>query len=136
MTLTEFLLARIAEDETVAQSAEDLRADEVADALPYYWTDPATEPAGDNAHPEHEAHVRRFNPARVLAECEAKRRIMGLHAQEKVAGHGVTCEICSVQPDEWNDAGGYVVMENGCETVLFLALPYADHPDYRQEWAA
>jgi hypothetical protein len=51
--------------------------------------------------------IARWDPARVLAECAAKRRIVEMYAGQ----HG--------QP--------YV--------LHFLALPYADHPDYRQEWA-
>ena len=49
-------------------------------------------------------HIARWDPARVLAECEAKRQLI-----ERVGN-----------PD-W---AGFRI----------LALPYADHPDYQQEW--
>jgi hypothetical protein len=85
-TLPGFLLARIAEDEARARALDAAyEADEVR-------------PPG--------RLVNLFAlvvPARVLAECEAKRRIV-----EQV---------------------------NGMEYVLrLLALPYADHEDYRPEW--
>jgi hypothetical protein len=34
-----------------------------------------------------------------------------------------TCGSVDDSPVEWP-----------CDTVLALALPYADHPDYREEW--
>ena len=83
-SLTEFLLARITEDENKARECEE-------------WPDCF-------ACPTHET----FNTARVLAECAAKRRIVEHHAPY---------------------AGG-----SGRPTLLLLALPYADHPDYDETW--
>lgn len=79
MTLTEFLLARIEEDE-----AETLRS------------------AFLHAHGTHMAY-------RVRAECEAKRRIVQMD-----------------DTDTYSDA--YVT------AIRALAIVYADHPDYREEW--
>lgn len=102
-TLTEFLLARIAEDE---EAAGRLPADghRVADGR-------VLSVAGTGA-----GWPDRWNPVRVLAECEAKRRIVALHPEMLEA-----CQGC--------DAESYP-----CRTLLALALPYADHPDYREEW--
>ena len=50
-------------------------------------------------------------PERVLAECEAKRRIVTTQLQPYPAGHAPATLV-----------------------LRLLALPYADHPDYRQEW--
>ena len=61
-------------------------------------------------------HFARHDPARVLAECEAKRRIVAdcRHIQE---------------------ATSWGLLERHAEwTVRVLALPHADHPDYRDEW--
>lgn len=57
-------------------------------------------------------------PARVLAECEAKRQIVAAHA------------------DDHKFCGDEVILEPGapCDTLLTLAAVYADHPDYRDEW--
>jgi hypothetical protein len=122
VTLAEFLLARIAEDEErVARWDSDGRA-----RVATMWTggEPGyTTVASDHADEHWVAdgrevtdarHVRvLFDPARVLAECEAKRRIVarqpGLRARDDVR-------------DVWWDV------------LALLALPYADHPDYRPEW--
>jgi Family of unknown function (DUF6221) len=79
MTLTEFLLARIAEDEA---AVAHIRKD------PGYW------------------YALPWD--RLLAECEAKRRIVR----------------------EWGQFETY----NGEGLMQVLALPYADHPDYLPDW--
>lgn len=103
--LADFLLARIAEDEAVARQAVD------------YWSgDAASQPEYD--------HITLHDPARVLAECEAKRRIVERYLDVKA----------------YVDRGNYDVDEyaaelSGLETALeFLTAPHADHPDYREEW--
>jgi hypothetical protein len=118
MTLTEFLLARIAEDKNAARegtteaqysgSYGDTAADEV---IGMAYNEGVAE-AGMK-------HFERWMPARVLAECEAKRRIIKL------------------LPWLDNASGGIVpaLKYSPAQTVLRqMALPYADHPDYREEW--
>lgn len=56
----------------------------------------------------------------VLAECAAKRKIV------EECGPGVD-EVCQ------SYAGNYVYAP--CPTLRAVAVPYADHPDYQQEWA-
>lgn len=114
-TLAEFLLARIAEDEAVALRARDN--------------------AGSFAVPD---HVVRFSPPRVLAECEAKRRIVELHEiSSEVLGNATLygCAICDCMSD---DDGEYYVGRvdevDGCATLRLLALPYSGHPDYDPDW--
>jgi hypothetical protein len=105
--LAEFLLARIAEDEAISRGvAEPLSPDETFDVR--FRTYESDHTQGDSAH------VRRFDPARVLAECEAKRRIIE-------------------QSRRWLDdgEGGETV---ATEALLQFGTVYADHPDYRQEW--
>lgn len=92
-------------------------------------------------------HVARWNPARVLAECEAKRRIVELHViggslrGPETDNKFYTCELCG--PNDWPlhkvDGRWVDVPEPGgdfwpCETLRLLALPYADRPGYREEW--
>lgn len=121
MTLTEFLLARIAEDEAVARAVADLTGESNR-----WWVDgPAQESrkhwvyaTGEKfKYREVADHIARHDPARVLAECEAKRRI--------VAALG-----------DWDD--GYVWSSStgsrAEDALRALALPYADHPDFREEW--
>jgi hypothetical protein len=85
MTLTEFLLARIAEDED-------------------YYTGVA-----DTLAP------------RILAECEAKRRIVeGAAADGSTGPWGGCGDDCEWRAIDW--------------AIQQLARPYADHLDYRDEW--
>lgn len=68
-------------------------------------------------------HIARHDPARVLAEVAAKRRMLDeLYPEVKGADEAIL--------GEWNSS------PDNAETLLeMLALPYASHPDYRQEWA-
>jgi hypothetical protein len=103
MDLAEFLLARIAEDEAAATRASWFLVD---------YNAPMNQQFGD-----------RFNPARVLAECAAKRRIVEQFTMIKLL-------------DEWHDVGPAEGAWIRMQTVLqLMAAPYADHPDYRPEWA-
>jgi Family of unknown function (DUF6221) len=107
-TLEEFLLARIAEDERMATPVQD---HPMFDGTGIMITDYGRGPRmGINSNVA--AYMARFDPARVLAECEAKRRIVKLVSDVK-----------------WT--GSYAVRDEVLETV---ALPYADHPDYLPEW--
>ena len=91
MTITEFLLARIAEDERHARKL-----------------------AETDRRPVLALAITANHPQRVLAECEAKRRIV---------------ERAGFLIDEPDGLG------NLCEGILTdLAAIYADHPDYREEW--
>jgi hypothetical protein len=116
MTLTEFLLARIAEDEAVARAAAG------ESAYPHYGDTAAEEVVamaeGEGCALEGTQHFARWLPARVLAECEAKRQIVEY------------AEYLAVDPDESGYSDG-TSGRGAMERVLrFLALPYADHPDY------
>jgi len=114
--LVEFLRQRLDEDE---RTARIVNADPTSDC----WFDCAGDGHGD--------HHLRWNPARVLAEVDAKRRILDEHApfsqpQKMAWGEIIACSTCGSvddSPTEWP-----------CSTVRLMALPYADHPDYREEW--
>ena len=109
MTLTEFLLARIAEDEhTVIGHLKD------RDIPKHQW------PWIDTDGPmwDDEYFALHIGAGRVLAECAAKRRIVAL--------------ADSWKPDApqreigWNDAID--------QALVALAQPYADHPDFDPDW--
>ncbi|MFE2911260.1 DUF6221 family protein [Kitasatospora indigofera] len=73
------------------------------------------------------AHIAEHDPARVLAEVDAKRRILKAHPYRRAPGWdrpghiGYECRQCATEYE--------------CATLRLLALPYAAHPDYRPEWA-
>lgn len=76
-------------------------------------------------------HIAHWDPTRVLADCEAKRRIVALHAPARTAravaeGRDYkSCPVCDPFPPVDDPNPG------PCETLRLLALPYTDHPDYR-----
>ncbi|WP_327160569.1 DUF6221 family protein [Streptomyces zaomyceticus] len=70
-------------------------------------------------------HIARHDPARALAEVDAKRQIIELHGPAEYEYSDV--DVCSTC-----DRGG--PLPYPCPTLRLLALPYADHPDYRDEW--
>ncbi len=96
MTLAEFLLARIAEDEKAAYSNIE-------------------SPPGYAPRAEDDPLV--LWARRVLVACDAKRRIVELHAEDV------------------HECVDMVAVHEPCTTVQLLALPYADHPDYDPAWA-
>lgn len=123
--LTDFLLARIAEDEAVARAATPgvwIAGMESSDSL-------ASRPMVAAGGQRDETHIVRWNPARVLAECAAKRAIIAEHPIDMDAIEP-GCRTCD--SDSENDVWG-----NGpCATLRALAQPYADRPDFREEWRA
>jgi hypothetical protein len=100
--LLEFLLARVAEDK--AQATRHL--------------------------PDAQRHGWGSYPARFLAECEAKRRIVELHSPDPYYGG---CELDGVHRPP-HDGDPVDVDPYPCETLRLLALPYSNHLDYREEW--
>lgn len=62
---------------------------------------------------QHSAHIVRHDPARVLREIDAKRQLVERYAWLR----------------EHGDTGGTAWV------LPLLALPYADRPGYRAEWA-
>lgn len=110
MTLTEFLLARIVEDEA--------RATLVLDSPPK-WTMTVYPHDGEGVTLE----AGPMHPARVLAECEAKRRNVDHFTSSAPGGDGEA-------ETYWFEG-----FRSAMEFVLWkMAQPYADHPDYREEW--
>lgn len=100
--IAEFLLDRVTEDEDAARLATDR-----------YWRYPGI------------THLARQSPDRVLAECEAKRRIVGLLTDALDAR-------ADRDPDsKW---AGDLHLNALYLSTEALASVYADHPDYRDEW--
>ena len=95
MRLTEFLLSRIAQEQAT-------------------WRPASVAPRQNG----------KTFARRMLAECDAKRRLVARHGGE---------HFCTIDPpvgEAWWDC-----FEGDCPTMLTLASVYADHPDYQPEWA-
>jgi hypothetical protein len=114
-SIAEFLLARIAEDEALADTLE---------LCPYF---------GVNVGSGH-THITK---ARMLAECKAKLRIVELHTpfHVRTKNDGLNwdyqgCGVC-YEPDGWQASDGSWWP---CPTLKALGEPDADHPDYDPTW--
>jgi hypothetical protein len=94
--LAVWLLDRIDADEAAARAQLEIRAER-------YPSEP-DEP--DSAYQVDRGWWLLVEPARVLAECDAKRRIIALGEKDS----------------DWSDV------------LALLALPYADAPGWREEW--
>jgi hypothetical protein len=71
-------------------------------------------------------HIAEHDPARVLREIDAKRRIMQVHNAQDSWGMCVACPR--------DERGAMQVEIEDCPILRLLALPYADRPGYREEW--
>ena len=135
MELVDFLRARLDEDEAVARAATPgpwsvndesfaewiSSADGVEVVAGGRWGGEA--PAFETT--EDALHIARHDPARVLAEVEAKRALLEEHAQGSLPD-GVMldeCRICGGMNEVWP-----------CPTLRILARPFRDHPDFDPAW--
>jgi uncharacterized protein DUF6221 len=128
--LVTWLRVQLDEDERVANSAtsgpwtnaDPMASDGVfAAAVDGFVADCLYERMGPFAI-HNATHVARHDPTRVLAEVEAKRRILDEH---DTAGWKVGDRVHDCQ---WADGTW------PCATVRLLALPYADRDGWREEW--
>jgi hypothetical protein len=104
--LVAFLTARLDEDEAAAAAAL-----ESAGLREPFQVDHWDEMSRDDAR-----HFARWDPARVLREVDAKRRILALQDPAE----------CEPGPYYWLAANA---------ALRALAAVYADHPDYDPKWA-
>ena len=80
-------------------------------------------------------HIARHDPARVLAEVAAKRRIVDLHSPERVwTGSGYEDDKCTTCMLHESDLYGREYETVPCPTLRALGLPHARHPDYDESW--
>lgn len=110
--LTEFLLARLAEDEAESQRAGNGDTD-------MSWGAGEITGYGMAVILDH---------GRALLECEVKRRIVDLHPI-RYRGYSEQ-KITEVEPRTVRTSNIPVIDPE----LRLLALLYADHPDYREEW--
>jgi hypothetical protein len=140
--LIDFLRARIAEDEEAARQSADFGgrihgshwrlSGSHADDGGTYWSIVATAGAGSyeqvievvgsgmsggGAHTEQVArHAVRHDPARVIIEAEAKRRLI-----DCIEDHLRRVDDFDAQMHDF-------------AMLMTLTLPYREHADYRREW--
>ena len=161
MKLIEFLQARIAEDEAIAHASIKPEPE----TRTYYgghsetlvdrgeWSSHERDSynearidgtfmtiydEGGHSH-DQARHIARHDPARVLAECEAKRQLVEQCRPSYVILYRESERLLALalsqdQVKTVASSGPHWPHE-GAEPVLrSLAAVYADHPDYREEW--
>ncbi len=121
--LDQFLLARIAEDKRIATDAARASGRE-------RWT-AADLPGYGPPHDAAAEHVTRHDPGRVLADCSARRRVV-------LACRDLRPDLTflGARPDGLADfpLSPSDQHQLAAVTLALLALPYADHYEYRPEW--
>ena len=139
MTLAEFLLARIAEDEKRVYDADgdgeyriawltfrhpdgSMRYTRLAsDHNDDYWVS-----GGELAEAYSTVRIV-YDAARVLAECESKRILV----------NSWTEQAARAPEDDWGDSMADTWIADGARYYMrILAAPYAKHPDFQREWIA
>ncbi|MEV8417819.1 DUF6221 family protein [Streptomyces niveus] len=135
--LVAFLRARLDEDEQAARGCSS----EAWWEHPKNWVSaPQLNRIALVMHDGDRGHVVRHDPARILREVDAKRRIIDFYAnalEERAALRARMRKVIDSDPDEF---GRLHRQENELiETatrmapiVRLLALPYADHPDCQE----
>ena len=126
--LVRFLRARYDEDEQIARAAPDGPWSMDGSGSIVDGTGGRVVPSVGGARngratrwPEDPAaeHIAQHDPARVLRDTEARQQELDLHQPE---------------PGQHPDFCGYDRHELPCRPLRLLALPYSDHPDYREAW--
>ena len=119
-SLAQFLLSRINEDEALARQA--------------YEESAAADPQTADSNSAEVLHTARHSPARVLISCEAKRQIV---QNTLDADPDQVTELFALEPQRPSDLPREqtVTEMQFFERVLrYLAVTYADHPDYEMQW--
>lgn len=137
-TIAEFLTARYDEIEAAARAVtwtDDSRTwtidsggyakRYVVDALDHKVV--TVDPAGISDAAATAEHIALHDPAYELRKIEVDRAILAIHTiQGSLVSDYTDCAACM-------DVDAYDSYP--CQTVRLLALPFASHPEYREEWA-
>lgn len=132
-TLAGFLLARYDEEEALARCEYFPDIDFFRGILEEYSNGPEDYPEARMMA----GHIAAHDPAHVLADLAAKRRIVEIHKPtfDESGFYGTVggwyCYTCDDDRDY-----NVISVELHCDTLRALAAPYADHADFREEWRA
>jgi hypothetical protein len=130
--LVTFLRACLDDDERIARAALDPKH-----LGEWVWRkDSRTTVQTDDGAPieptapsiERGPHIARWHPARVLAEVEAKRAILGIHDPGDTTQTRRWCAYC-VEPGKPE-----FMARMPCQHLRLLATAYTGQPGFREEW--
>lgn len=133
-SLPDFLLARIADEQAEAEAA--IVVLKAANESVEWWVDGPGEKSGKFwiydtgekfTHEAIAAHIARHDPARVLADCAARRAIVEFAVDNTGAA----------KAQRATGVGDYFIAaaETASTILRVMAQPYADHPEFDQAWA-
>jgi len=139
VTITEFLTARLDEDEATAKATApsgsryqwrvDVQTDDDERIVGYcVISDPDVSGVAGawglerGTGQQVAVHIALHDPARVLREVEAGRKILAEHVPVRHQGR-LMCATCLAACTFWP-----------CPTLLALAAVHRDHPDWREDW--
>ena len=149
LKLTEFLRARLNEDEAIARKAceyaeaswkldkdgttvlwwppeprvAEMERQKGLPVVSDRWRGQAIESSSHQIAP----HIARHDPARVLAEVDANRKLVTAY-ESAVAAYGAA-EVGTTVNDLMTGS-----VNSLRYSLQLLALPYAEHPDFKEEW--
>lgn len=138
MTLTDFLLARIGDDERTARDAFPAPWDYAGQG----WVRHGDTTIGSDLFPEVLAaevqrngdgeHIARHDPARILAECAMKRRLI-----EDAADFVGEMDNEEMRTNDLYAFGRIQARSRSWQDHILRALaqPYSNHPDFDSSWA-
>jgi hypothetical protein len=115
MSITEFLEARLDEDEKVASAADLISTG--LDSPPF-----------STRYDELADHIVRWRPARILAEVHARRLMLDLAYE--ATGLDMDRDLDRALGSRERSGVAYV----GDRMLRSMAMPYAGHPDYDDAW--
>jgi hypothetical protein len=134
--ITEFIAARLDEDEAAAVNSQNILSgrwhidadgnvqdENTAGSGNAYI---ACGPYGGGIDDADAAHIARHDPARVLREVAAKRAILALHDLPQ--------HYCPLPVVPGRHGQLWTPEEGPCWTLRHLAATWSDHPDYRAGW--
>jgi len=139
VNITKFIADRLDEDEAAARAAQGTRWGQcdhrmnpyvIHDVDVYRPTIPAPGRIITAESPETRAHIARHDPARVLREITAKRRVLDRHCRSEDDTVTDYCTACTS-----GDYAGYPDVElDDCPELQDIAYIWNDHSDWNQRW--
>jgi hypothetical protein len=163
--IVEFLTARLAEDQADAEAAIADRSDTEhweakgfpeRDRVEWIVRD-VEEKYASHGYPGHTpvagivpggprdgggvaAHIARHDPARVLAEVKAKRKLIERHTSGVIRtyhcanGDHIQEWQCERAKEPYDESRYCEVCDVDCDELPILAAPYDQHPDFNPAW--
>ncbi|MEY9876622.1 hypothetical protein ABH931_006132 [Streptacidiphilus sp. MAP12-33] len=136
MDIADFLRARLDEDEQRARAAADDSGNSWIDTGESVYVKDSNDPVAVGPWASYlpdgvRSHIARWDPARVLTEIAAKRRVLARHRDYDFPSN----EDDGPGDYAWTPSCDHCFKPWPCPDMLDVAAPYREHPGYQPEWA-